>query len=276
MAPLIRYGIEHADSLFYRAATRLSDQERPIEGSPAAIFADNVKNVLLMFNVTHDEVWVANLPDRPAMDTVLGGLLVIGAAAALAVSVKHRDPWPALLLASGILMLIPSALSIAFPRENPSVVRTGGALPMLMIVCAIVPGRMLDAAARSINSRQADGRRTTGVRVVSAVIGLSSVALVCVAVIALNASRVFVDYPSQYCPRAQNASDMAREMDDWVADGNPRANAYLVGYPHWVDSRAVGIWLGDITFPNTVGAAGRPAGRGDGGPARSAGPVHPA
>jgi hypothetical protein len=46
-------------------------------------------------------------------------------------------------------------------------------------------------------------------------------------------------------------------MDAWVAAGNSRDNAWLVGFPHWVDTRAVGVWIGDITFPNTVGAAVR-------------------
>lgn len=247
LMPLIRYGVDKPDQFLYRAATRLSNTERDIQGDPAAIFADNLKNVLLMFNYTRDEVWVANLPDRPAMDEVLGGLLVLGAAAAIALSVKQRAPWPALLFGAGVLMLIPSALSIAFPRENPSVVRTGGALPMLMIVCAIGPGLLLDALP-------ATGRR----RIVAGAPAYGLVAAMCLAVIAINYQRVFVDYPAQYCPRAQNASDMAREMNAWVAQGtdkvrHDRRNAYIVGYPHWVDSRAIGIWIGDITFPNTVG-----------------------
>ncbi|MGQ9904218.1 MAG: ArnT family glycosyltransferase [Anaerolineae bacterium] len=243
LMPLMRYGVDNPDQLLYRAATRLSNVEREIQGDPAAIFLNNLKNVLLMFNYTHDEVWVANLPDRPAMDELLGGLLILGAAAAIGLSVKQRAPWPALLLGAGVLMLIPSALSIAFPRENPSVVRTGGALPMLMIVCAIGPGLLLDALP-------ATGRR----RIVAGAAAYGLVAVVCLAVIGVNYQRVFVDYPAQYCPRAQNASDIAREMDAWVAQGNDRRNAYIVGYPHWVDSRAVGVWIGDITFPNTVGA----------------------
>ena len=245
MMPLLRYGTEHPDMLFYRAATRLSSEEQPIPGNPVTIFIDNVKNVLLMFNVTHDEVWVANLPDRPAMDNLLGGLLVIGAMGALALSIKQRSIWPALILGSGVLMLIPSALSIAFPRENPSVVRTGGAMPMLMIVCAIVPGNLLS------------GQRFVGApsRTLLKYLSVVATVILCAAVIMVNYQRVFVDYPSQYCPRAQNASDIAHEMDVWVAKGHSRSNAWLVGYPYWVDTRAVGVFIGDITFPNAVGAA---------------------
>ena len=245
LMPLLRYGTEHPDMLFYRAATRLSGEEQPIPGNPVSIFVDNVKNVLLMFNVTHDEVWVANLPDRPAMDNLLGALLVIGALGTLALSAKQRSIWPALLLGSGILMLLPSALSIAFPRENPSVVRTGGALPMLMIVCAVIPGNLL------ANQQFA---RLPGQRFVKYLSVLGTL-LLCTAVVLVNYQRVFVDYPAQYCPRAQNAADIAHEMDLWVAQGHSRSNAWLVGYPFWVDTRAVGIFIGDIYFPNSVGAS---------------------
>jgi hypothetical protein len=151
-------------------------------------------------------------------------------------------------------MLIPSALSLAFPRENPSVVRTGGALPMLMIVCAIAPGMLL---SRGYGQNASGQHLSPGVRLppIVQIAAWTTVAAICAIIIVLNIQRVFVDYPAQYCPRAQNASDIAREMDAWVAAGNSRENAWIVGYPHWVDTRAVGVWIGDITFPNTVGAA---------------------
>jgi hypothetical protein len=245
MMPLLRYGYDKPDMLFFRAATRLSSTEQPIKGNPVSIIVNNVKNVLLMFNSTHDEVWVANLPDRPAMDDVLAALLVIGVTGSATLSVRNRSIWPVLVLGSGVLMLLPSALSIAFPRENPSVVRTGGAIPMLMIVCAVVPGNLLAH------------QRFDGSSLIRPVIAWVTVIAVCAAVIGVNYQRVFVDYPAQYCPLAQNASDIAHEMDAWVnaSPDNQRSNAWIIGYPYWVDSRAVGIWIGDITFPNTAGSS---------------------
>ena len=239
LVPLIRYGIERPEMLLYRAATRLTDAEQPIRGTPALIFLDNLKNVLLMFNYTRDEVWVANLPDQPALDAVLGALLVAGAAGTLALSWRTRNPWPALTLLAGVLMLVPSALSLAFPRENPSVVRTGGALPALMVVCATGPALVLEWL-------RALGQRRAYAAALTAVVALGLL------VTGLNQQRVFVAYPTQYCPQAQNASDMGHELLAWEAAGHPRSDAWIVGYPFWVDSRAIGIWIGDITFPNTV------------------------
>ena len=239
LVPLMRYGIERPDQLLYRAATRLTSAEQPIPGNPSLIFLDNLKNVLLMFSYTHDEVWVANLPDRPAMDAVLAALLVTGAAGCLALSRRTRNPWPALVLLAGGLMLVPSALSLAFPRENPSVVRTGGALPALMVVCAAGPALVLELL-------RAAGRRRVYAASVAATVALGLL------VVGLNQRRVFVDYPEQYCPKAQNASDMGRELLAWEAAGHDRTNAWIVGYPYWVDSRAIGVWIGDVSFPNTV------------------------
>lgn len=239
MLPLLRFGVDRPDQLFYRAATRLTDAEQAIAGDPAVIFLDNLKNVLLMFNFTRDEVWVANLPDRPALDPLLGALLVAGATSSLALSWRTRNPWPALTLGAGLLMLVPSALSIAFPRENPSVVRTGGALPALMVVCAAGPAALLEQLRALRRPRLYT-------------VGLAGVLALALIVVGVNQRRVFVDYPAQYCPLAQNASDIGRELLDWEARGNSRRDAWIVGYPHWVDTRAVGVWIGEITFPNTV------------------------
>jgi Dolichyl-phosphate-mannose-protein mannosyltransferase len=253
LMPLLRYATERPELLFYRATTRLSSVEQPIKVNPAVIFADNLKNVLLMFNYTHDEVWVANLPDKPAMDEITGALLILGVFGSIALSVKERNAWPAIITTAGIFMLIPSALSLAFPRENPSVVRTGGALPMLIIACALIPGNLMNSIQLTLPGQEGDEISTmpSGIRALTWVTVIS----LCALSIAVNYKRVFVDYPAQYCPLAQNASDIAREMKTWVSAGNSGENAWLVGYPYWVDARAVGVWIGDIHFPNTIGAS---------------------
>lgn len=239
MTPLLRYGYDRPELLLYRATTRLTSQEQAIQGDVLMIFLNNLRRVLLFFNYTYDVVPVVNIPGTHPLDLVLGALLVTGAAAAIGLSIKARDPWPVAILGTGLLLLFPSALSIAFPGENPSTVRTGGAIPMLMIVCALVPGMLLELASHS-RSLLVRGALAT------VVVGIS------VGVIGLNTDRIFNLYPAQYCGVGINASDIARELKAFVAEGNPRANAWIVSYPHWVDYRAVGIWIGDITFDNQV------------------------
>ena len=38
---------------------------------------------------------------------------------------------------SGIILLLPSILSLAFPGENPSVVRTAGAIPVVAVLVGL-------------------------------------------------------------------------------------------------------------------------------------------
>jgi hypothetical protein len=113
-------------------------------------------------------------------------------------------------------------------------------MPALLIVCAVVPGMLLTMA----RTQRRLLLRAAGVLVVGFVVGV---------VVPINANRVFAQYPEQYCPRAQNAYDIAQAMKAFLAEeGHTREHAWIVGYPHWVDSRAVGEWIGDINFPNTV------------------------
>ena len=162
-----------------------------------------------------------------------------GAAAAVAASVKGREPWPLAVLGAGLLMLGPSALNIAFPNENPSAGRASGALPMMVITAALVPGMMLDITK---------WHRWALARMVAPV----TVLALCGSIAFLNVDRVFVQYEQAYCVRSWNASDMAREMDEFFAAGNPRSNAWILAWPYWVDHRLVGIWLGDPTFSNVA------------------------
>jgi hypothetical protein len=241
MMPLVRYGIDHPDRLLYRSASRLTGAERSINGSLPVVFLQNVGNVLLMFNLTSDRTWVANIPGKPAVDSVLGGLVVVGAAAALALSRRKRDIWPALLVLSGFLMLIPSALSLAFPRENPSLVRTGGAIPMVMTLCAIVPGLLLE-------------------RVRKGAVALRSVVLLMVGalgigVVGLNYQRVFVEYRTSYCLRGPDTVAIAQAVRPLIDGGIPIEQVWMIGYDNGIDYRAFGLELGDLYYVNTkVGA----------------------
>ncbi len=238
MMPLMRYGIDHPDKLFYRASTRLTSLERQIPGSAPEILFNNIGNVLLMFNYTADDTWVVNLRFKPSVDSILGGLIVIGATGAIVIGIRRRDPWPIMLLGAGILMLIPSALSIAFPRENPSLVRTGGAIPMAMILCAIVPGMLLERA-----------------RIQRIWLHIPTMALIGFLVsgtILINRERIFVEYPLGYCQNVLHSADMAHEMQAFIDAGNPRENVWFVARDGWVDYRAVGIELGQIQYQQVV------------------------
>ncbi len=236
--PLLRYAVDQPAMFLYRAATRLGEVEQPLPGPPLAILASNLARAALMFHVIGDETWVSNLQYRPVLDPLLGALLPMGMVMAVVRGLRRRDTLLAALPLTVLVLLLPSALSLAFPRENPSAGRAVGALPAVMVLCALPVAALLARLSKRLGPLAG----ALAVSVVAAVTGL-------------NYQRVFVDYAEQYCRRAQNASDIAHTIQRWVAAGHDPADAWLVSYPHWVDSRAVGVWLGDIHFKNVVGAS---------------------
>ncbi len=68
---LLRFAIDRPDLVAFRSLTRLGDLERPLPGSPLAIFFGNVWNALVMFFWDNGDVWVHSIPHRPAMDVII-------------------------------------------------------------------------------------------------------------------------------------------------------------------------------------------------------------
>src|SRR5690606_23605263 len=73
---------------------------------------------------------------RPTMDVLSATLLIIGLSAWIAFAIRRQDSVYWLIPFITFLMLLPSALSIAFPGENPSHTRTSGAIPTIYLMAA--------------------------------------------------------------------------------------------------------------------------------------------
>jgi hypothetical protein len=237
LAPMLRFIVESPEVFFYRLMTRVSTWEKPLEGDPLWILLDNLRRALLMFHWTGDEVYVATIPLRPMLDPVMGALLVLGGAAAFGWMIRRRDPVPLAALAAGFVMLFPSAYNLSFPRENPSTVRAAGALPSVLALAALVPAMWTAWWGR------AGARRW---------LGWGIAGLLALALIRLNAARVFEIYAQSYCHDVLNASDAAEILRGFYVGGGPPTNAFYMAYPYWFDSRLIGMWLGDLDWPYTV------------------------
>jgi hypothetical protein len=237
--PLLRFMSDSPDSFWYRVLTRVSGEERPLAGNPALIFADNVKTALLMFNVQGDHSWPNTPSEVPVLDQVSGGLLVLGVAYALYRLVRQRETLYAYLLASGVIMMLPSALALAFPIENPSVIRTGGAIPFVFLLVALPLVQLVRAM------RAAFGKW-----------GVAGAACVTIGLVLfsaqLNYTRYFVLFDEQYRDNSWNSSEIAATMLDFVKSGGTLDHAWVVAYPYWVDTRNVAINLGDIEWNNVL------------------------
>ncbi|MBN1888729.1 MAG: glycosyltransferase family 39 protein [Thermoflexales bacterium] len=238
LIPMIRFSLDYPDLFWRRILSRLTGAEQAIDGSPALIFLDNVRRALLAFFWYTDEVWVAGIPNTPIIDPILGALIVCGLVTGLAWSLRRKDALPAAALAATLVMVAPSAAAIAFPRENPSAIRMGGMIAGVMAACAALP------ALASYHLWQVKRQQRWP--------AVAAAGVLAAAVVGINAQRTFDTYASQYCARSLNASEVAQAIEGFTRTGGPNENVFYVAFPHWFDSRAIGMWLGDIYWPNTL------------------------
>lgn len=251
--PLGRFSLEHPEDFWQRSASRMADPNRPVPEGPLVTFFKNLANLAVMFHWKGDDVWVNTLSDAPVLDPLFGGLLVLGLVIVFWRGIRLRDPIPPLLLIAGVILLLPSALSLAYPMENPSVVRTGGAIPVVMVIAALPVSLAMERGWRDWEARWYPGG--AGVAAAAnwrrALVALGAVALAAAA-ITINYRRYFVDYWQQYQHNAINTTEIASAIHGFVESGGDPANAWIIAWPYWVDTRGVGIELGDPPWNNVI------------------------
>ena len=241
--PLWRYSQDYAELFNHRAVTRLVG-DAPLSAAEFDTVLDqnlktqllpNIRRALWMFNLTADSSWFQSPPGRPALDTVAGALFLLGLAIVL-VRAFRRD-WRYLVLAAALpLMLATSFLAIAFPRENPSLSRASGAMPLALLIAALpLPG----LAARW---RAALGRR-----------GLAGAALASAALLVWMTlgswQRYFVDYRDNYDQSTHPTSEGAAEARRFISEqGGDFGHVYYVGWEHGWDHRALAYLMGAPTW----------------------------
>ncbi len=88
------------------------------------MFFENLKRLLLMFNIEGDMNGRHNFPGKPALNPILGLLFLFGFGLLIKKISRFENK---LMLSYFILSLIPSLLTI--PKDNPNMLRTFTALP---------------------------------------------------------------------------------------------------------------------------------------------------
>lgn len=238
-APLVRYAVDQPRSFGLRTMSRITGAEVPLVNPPWTQFRINMTRAALMVNRTSDSAWIHSPPGRPALETVGGALFVLGVVTAL-LRVARAGDWRFGIVLLGLpLMLLSSALALAFPGEVPHLGRASGALPMV----AILAGAPLVALAASW--RAALG--STAERAA----GAAGAALLLVA--ALGAwPRVFAEYRAGYDGTTHNTSDAVAVARRFLATGGDLDHVWVVGWPHGWDYRVFGIELGRPGLENLL------------------------
>ena len=227
--PLGRYAMGNYDMFAYRMRTRMTGVESPIPGSFLGVFLSNLWKALIMFQWDNGQIWVHSVTGRPALEVVSAALFSLGVVL-LAIRYLKKRHWLdlSLLLMIPVLML-PSILSIAFPAENPSLNRSGGAIiPVFLIVALAVENLVVNLKEKFSGKWGLWVSR--GVVLLLVVFSMRS-----------NFHLVFEDYYQQFSRNAWNTSEIGgviHEFADTIGDGS---QAWVIPYPHWVDTRLVGI-----------------------------------
>jgi hypothetical protein len=230
--PLLRYIIEQPDNFLFRTLTRMGGLERPIEQSPIAIFFDNYARAFGMFSWSAGVIWPASIPNYPALGVVSGALFYLGAALVIIRYIRKRSWQDLFILLSIPVLFLPSVLAIAFPAENPSLYRTGGASIPVFLLIAIALDGLTSSLRRHIQTSWSRWFAW----------GLAVLLFFLFAV--QEYDWVFNKYAQQYQASAWNTSEMGAVARDFMNITSSEDTVWVMGVPHWADTRLVAIQAG--------------------------------
>jgi hypothetical protein len=238
--PMLRVWHDFPAELWNRVINRTTSSEVAIAAPPLQVFTQNYLDALRMFNVRGDTAWISALPNAPMLDLITGSLFVLGVAAWLVRLRVRKDPADGFVLAAGLVMLLPSALAIAFPIENPSATRASSTIPIVFVLAAW-PLALIWQRWRAVMGR-----------IKGTALSAALIAVTLAGVFLLNFQTYFVRYDHSYRSAALNPGEVAREVRAVIGPDGSLDGVWLQGWPYWHDYRAIGIEAGDITFSNAL------------------------
>ncbi len=242
--PLARYWHDRPQMFWQRSTTRIEGDYGIKAQDIGMTLLNNTLRALGMFNVVGDDVWANTLPDKPTLDQVGGVLLLFGVMTSLyrlfSKSPGQQRDWPLLTaILCGMVLLLPSILSVAFPNENPSVVRTAGAIPVVSVLVGLALHTITRAASALGGIRWG---KWLAVSLLVVLLGMTTI---------INYQRYFRDYLYSYQLSSENSTEMAEAMRGFIATGGDLKHIVIRAYPHWVDTRALALLMNDIAWQNT-------------------------
>lgn len=249
--PLGGYALEAPQEFWHRTTSRILGDEAAREGAEdrlqelaagvaetAGQLAANLRDVLLMFNWKGDISWFSGAPGRPALDPWTGALFLLGLVAWGRRIQRERSVLLLLVPLMLLVMLLPSALALSFPLENPSHTRASGALPAVFVLAALPLAQLVELLRRHLRGRAG---QICAAGLVLLVLGG-----------AWNGSqRRYFNVNLQAWELATYPYATAgKVLAAFVAVTDAPGNAFIIAWPHWWDHRAVAMEAGLMEWPN--------------------------
>ena len=232
--PLARVTADMPEMVISRSVSRLGESEKSFDASPLSIFVSNVWKGIVMPFWNDGSTWVHSIVYRPALDHLTASFFFIGLLFVFMRLLKKRRPEDICMILAIPMLMLPSTLSLAFPIENPCLNRTAGALIPVMIIAAIGFCCTFDILGRIM-------RRNF----LSFVIFCAGTAGVLVNILSHNYDLIFKQFAYEYNRSAWNTTQIGEVIRGFADSIGEYGNAYVIPYPHWVDTRLVGINAGD-------------------------------
>ena len=207
------------------------------------VFGQNVGDALRMYHWEGDGAWINNAHARPALSPLAGGLMILGLVMWGVRMLRARDPVAWLLPLAGLVMLLPSALTLAYTIENPSFTRASGTIPAVFLLAALPLGTLCWWLSQA-------PWRIARVMPVGAGIAVILVAGVLWQDIRPNWENYFTHYRLSYSASWKPYTEIAEPLREFAQGEGSYGNAFMVAYPHWLDHRILGTMAGDIRWPN--------------------------
>lgn len=193
------------------------------------------------------QTWIISVINRPALDLITAAFYILGVVVLIYAWIRRRNWQYLVLLVSIPLLMLPSILALAFPNENPSLSRAGGAVIPVILVAVIALQSFLSTLWQHV-------QRLTG-RIL--VVLLAAVLILVSA--AQNYDLVFKQYQNQYRSATWNTAQMGGIARDYINLTVQPDSVWVVAVPHWVDTRLVAanagylgrdfqIWPDDLEY----------------------------
>ncbi len=220
--PMLRYMlVDGREQFWFRPLTRVGEVEENYPGPPGEILLGNLLRTAGMFHIRGDVVFRVNVPEDPHLDGVAGTLFLVGLPLLLA---RWRRGGNALVLVFFGVMLLPTALALAFPREVPGAVRSGGAMATVMLFPAVAVAVLWERLGALFPMLRSSWGWGGLLAVLTLASGLQ------------NAHLCFVEYP-RFLPYENYPlyREIAHVIDEFGRDGA----VYLKSVPFWDDKDAI-------------------------------------
>jgi hypothetical protein len=236
--PVLKFALvgEHREFFWARVLTRGTDVEQQILGRPLTIFAGNLWNMAKAFHWRGSSTWTVLLPYDPFLDAVSGALLLAGLLLAARYAAGGAWRWTWILPALFVLTL-PSTLVFAYPEENPSLNRSGAAIPLVFLLVGLPVAYLWRGFLRE--------------RMALLVAGIAALLAAAAVSARENAEAYFGRFAARYDAVIDHAMEMAAVLRGYQAQGIPLDHQYLLAADFWVDARNIAIELGDPAWVTT-------------------------